>query len=58
MKFRIVPIKHDGGYKWELQRESVIASHGWYTVSCYTWKWQAKRMARHLATAEEVFSVD
>jgi len=56
MKFRIVPIKHDGGYKWELQRY-IEQYAGWYRVSCYTWKWQAKRMAKHLATAPEEFTV-
>jgi hypothetical protein len=55
MKFRITPQKHDGGYKWWLEKCGDDDRY-WYNVGSYTWKWQAKRMAKHLATEPEEFS--
>ena len=55
MKFRISPCT--GSWRLDIWKEKEGLNVGewyWYFNSYHTYKWQAKRAAKHLATPEEV----
>lgn len=58
MKFKIEPISSG---EWSLSKwEQATADPDrgyWQRISHFHWRWQAKRMARHLARQPEVFEV-